>query len=143
MRRGCAPLSLAILLLIIGVLVVQFRSSGFQPEMFSINELADEIQEGNVVRLVIEGNDVEMIFVNGTSAFSRKEENKTLVEQLLALGVSEEMLSSENLLIEVRDPGLFDSTYLVPFLIFGGVGFILGALVMLLLVRSECIGIKE
>ena len=143
MRRGCAPLSFAILLLVIGVLLFQFRSSGQQPEILCINELAEEIQEGQVNRLIVEGNGVKFIYFDGTSAFTRKEESKTVVEQLLVLGVSEEMLSSENILIEVKDPGLFDSTYLVPFMVFGGVGFILGALVMFMLVRSGHIGVKE
>jgi len=111
--------------------------------MLSINELAGEIQEGNIIRVIVEGNDVEFIYYDGTSAFTRKEENKTLVEQLFLLGVSEEMLSSENILIEVKEPSLFDSTYLVPFLVFGGVGFILGALVMFMLVRSGRISANE
>jgi hypothetical protein len=136
MRKGCAPLLLAILALVIGVLVIQFRSSRYQPEQISINEVAGEIQEGNVIRLIVEGDDVEIIFNDGTSVFSRKEENTILVEQLLLLGVSEEMLSSENILIEVGEPGLFDSIYLVQFLIFVGAGFILGAFVMLMLARS-------
>lgn len=143
MRRGCAPLSLAILLLIIGVLAIQYRSSEPRPEFLFINELASELRDENVARIAVENDEVEIIFRDGTRAFTRKEGNRSLVEQLLDLGVPEELLSSKSVQIEVKDSGIFGMTGLFPFAIIGGVGFVVGALVMLAIARAGFFGLKD
>jgi len=83
--RGRNSLVLLVLILIITVLVFQFRSSSPQPERLFFNELAEKIKTGEVSRIIVDDNDLEIIFRNGESAFSRVEPTKTTVEQLLDL----------------------------------------------------------
>ena len=48
-------------------------------------ERAREIAAGRVSRVVVDDNNLEVIFRDGTSAFSRKEPTKTTIEQLISV----------------------------------------------------------
>ena len=86
--RGRNSLVLLILILIITVLVFQFRGASPQPDRLYFNEVAEKIKTGEVSRVIVDDNDLEIVFKNGDSAFSRVEPTKTAVEQLLDLGVT-------------------------------------------------------
>jgi cell division protease FtsH len=119
------------LILIITVLVFQFRSSTPQPERLYFNELAERIKTGGVSRIIVDDNDLEIIFKNGESAFSRVEPTKTTVEQLLDLGVTSEHLSPNRIQLEIKQPSNLNSvlsliTYILPvLLVFGLLYFML------------------
>ncbi len=109
------------------VMAVQ-RESGSQ-ESLTINEVARDIQAGKVARVVIEDNDtLQVIYtdgdVDGVEAY--KETDSTLVAQLLALGVTAEQLSPENVTIEVKPPSQWagivsGALYILPVLFMAGV----------------------
>src|SRR3989304_7638346 len=93
--RGRNSLVLFILILIVAVLVLNFRQSAPQPKRLFFNEFAEAIQSGEVVNVVVDENDLEVTFASGEKAFTRKEPSKTAIEQLLDLGVLPAQVSSE------------------------------------------------
>ena len=95
-----------------------------QTEPLTINQVAADIQAGEVARIVTDENNLLVIYENGEERTSQKEPVATTVEQLLALGVSPEMLSPNNVSIEVEPPsswvGLLTILgYIAPFLLLG------------------------
>ena len=109
------------------VMAVQ-RESGSQ-ESLTINEVARDIKAGKVARVVIEDNDtLRVIYKDGDidGVESYKETDSTLVAQLLALGVTPEQLSPENVTIEVKPPSQWagivsGALYILPVLFMAGV----------------------
>jgi cell division protease FtsH len=120
--RGRNSLVLMILILIVAVLVLQFRNGATQPERLAFNEVAEKIMSGEITRIVVNDNELEVIFSdtgNVATAYSRKEPTKTFVEQLLDLGVPPEALSSERIKLEIREPSDWNTiislvTYILP-----------------------------
>jgi cell division protease FtsH len=126
--RGRNSVVLLILLLIVIVLVIQFRASAPQPERLFLNQVAARIRGGDVARLVVDDNDLEIIFQDGNSALSRAEPGRTIVEQLLDLGVAPEQLGSNRIELEIKQPSDFNQiltlvTYLLPGLLVVGLIF--------------------
>ena len=127
--RGRNSIVLVILLLIVVVLVVQFRAGQTTPDRLDFNEVADLIRTGRIARLIVDDNDLTVIYPDGeTRAISRKEPTTTAVEQLLALGVTQEMLASDRLNLEIKQPSDFNQiitlvTYLLPGLLVVGLIF--------------------
>jgi len=123
--RGRNSLVLLVLILIITVLVFQFRESNPQPARLYFNEVAEQIQAGKVSRIVVDENDLEIIFNDGTNAFSRKEPTTTVIEQFLDLGVSPADLSSDFIQLEIKQPSNWSGilsliSYILPImLVFG------------------------
>jgi cell division protease FtsH len=109
------------------VMAVQ-RESGTQ-ESLTINEVARDIKAGKVARVVIEdNNNLRVVYTDGDidGVESYKETDSTLVAQLLALGVSAEQLSPENVTIEVKPPSQWagivsGALYILPVLFMAGV----------------------
>ncbi len=108
------------------------QSSTTQP--LTINELAQDIQNGKVARVVIQNDDsLRVIYKTGTESETKtgveayKETNSTLVQQLTDLGVSPAMLSAEKVKIEVEAPSVWSGVlggfvvYLLPLLLMLGV----------------------
>jgi cell division protease FtsH len=128
--RGRNTLVLVILISIVAILILQFRAGAPQPESLYLNEVARELAAGNVTRIVVDENDLEVIFRDGTSAFSRKEPTKTAVEQLLDLGVTPGSLAADSLQIEIKQPSDWSTivsliTYLLPGLLVVGLIFLM------------------
>jgi cell division protease FtsH len=109
------------------VMAVQ-RESGSQ-ESLTINEVARDIKAGKVARVVIEDNDTLRVIYNDgdmDGVESYKETDTTLVAQLLALGVTADQLSPENVTIEVKPPSQWagivsGALYILPVLFMAGV----------------------
>lgn len=126
--RGRNSLVLMILILIVAVLVLQFRDGASQPERLAFNEVAEKIMSGEIARIVVNDNELEVIFSeSGTAAiaFSRKEPTKTFVEQLLDLGVTPEALSTNQIKLEIKEPSDWNTiislvTYILPALLVVG-----------------------
>jgi cell division protease FtsH len=106
-----------------------FNQNSSSQEALSINQVAADIQNGKVSRIVEEEDRLTVIYGNGTSAIERtahKETETTLVQQLKDLGVSADKLSPDRISIEVKPPspwlGIASALgYILPFLILGGV----------------------
>jgi cell division protease FtsH len=111
------------------MLYMGFRQESTAKESLTINQVAQAVEEGRVARIVIEENDtIRVIYNNGdeTGVEAYKESNETLVQQLVALGVSPEKLSPENVKIEVKPPSqwagfISGALYILPVLFMAGV----------------------
>jgi len=127
--RGRNSIVLVILLLIVIVLVVQFRAGQTPPDRLDFNEVADLIRTGRIARIIVDDNDLTIIYPDGeTRAISRKEPTTTAVDQLTALGVTPEMLASDRVKLEIKQPSDFNQvitlvTYLLPGLLVVGLIF--------------------
>ena len=117
----------------VAMVVMAVNRDSTTQESLTINEVAGDIMAGKVARVVIEdGDSLRVIYKTGgeaqtkTGLESYKETNSTLVEQLLALGVTPEELSSENVTIEVQPPSqwagiLGGALYILPVIFMAGV----------------------
>jgi cell division protease FtsH len=111
--------------MVVAVLVYQFRSGANQPERLPLNEAAAKIKSGEIVRVIVDENELELIFQNGEKAFSRKEPTKTAVEQFIDLGVAERDLAAANIALEIKEPSDLSTvislvTYILPALLVVG-----------------------
>ncbi len=114
---------------IVAMVYYQVQSRPETQEALTINELASDIQKGNVSRLIIEtDNSVRAVYVGDAEDVERKlqkEGGATLVQQLLALGVSTEQLSPDSIKIEVSPPSSWVTVlsvlgYVLPFVLLAG-----------------------
>jgi cell division protease FtsH len=80
----------------------QLASRGPQPDVISLQKLAGEIKEGNISKISVDGNTLDIELSNGNKATSYKEPDTSLVSTLNSLGVSQELLG--NIEIEVAAP---------------------------------------
>ena len=108
---------------------VYFAQSPGDQEVLSINQVAADIMAGKVSRIVEDDNRLQVIYrgdVQDIERFSNKEPETTLVQQLIDLGVSPEMLSPEKIKLEIKAPSAWMGIanilmYVLPFLFLGGV----------------------
>jgi cell division protease FtsH len=113
----------------VAMIVMAFQRDSGSSQSLTINEIARDIKAGKVARIVIEDDDnLRVIYLNGNEdgVESYKESNSTLVEQLLALGVTAEQLSPENVMIEVKPPSQWagivsGALYILPVIFMAGV----------------------
>lgn len=111
--------------MIIAVLFFQFRNETTQTESLLFNELAAKIKAGEIARIIVDENDLEVIYHDGTRGVSRKEPTKTTVEQLKDLGVTHEELTLRNVELEIKEPSDLGTvislvTYILPALLVVG-----------------------
>ncbi|MCW5878813.1 MAG: ATP-dependent zinc metalloprotease FtsH [Anaerolineales bacterium] len=88
-------------------------------EPLTINQVAADIQAGQVARLVTDNDTLTVIYRNGQERTAQKEPVATTIEQLLALGVTQEQLATNRIAVEVKPPSsslwlLTALTYLLP-----------------------------
>jgi cell division protease FtsH len=123
--RGRNSLVFLILIMIIIVLFYQFRNTTNQPETLLFNELAEKVKYGEVSKIVVDENDLEVVFNDGSIGQSRKEPTKTTIEQLKDLGVTDEELAFSNVGLEIKEPSDLGTiislvTYIFPALLVVG-----------------------
>jgi cell division protease FtsH len=128
--RGRNTLVLLILLLIIAVLIIQFRAGTPQPEQLYFNQVADAVKKGEVTRIVVDDDNLEVIYRDGHSALSRKEPSDSVIQQLLDLGVTQDQLSPDNVQLEIKQPSDWNTvltlaTYLLPGLLVVGLIYLM------------------
>jgi cell division protease FtsH len=125
-RSRSSIIYLLLFVAIIAMVVYNFQQQSSSTEILAINHVATDIQKGVIERIVEDDNRLRVIYDNGTESSSQKEAGATLVEQLLALGVTSKQLNSDNITIEVKAPSAWLGIatalgYILPFLILGGV----------------------
>ena len=106
-----------------------FRQETNSEDVLTINQLAHDIQTGEVGKVTVKSDDeLQVVYQSGTERKAQKEPGATLVEQLIGLGVTPEQLSPENndfkLVIEPPSSwvGILSSVvYILPVLLMGGV----------------------
>ncbi len=113
---------------IIAMVVYQFSQRGNTTEV-SINQLAEDIKNGKVSKIEENEDRLQITYrENLTEAVSTKESSATLVEQLLALGVTEEQLHPNNINVIIKAPSAWLGVitalgYILPFIILIGAFF--------------------
>ena len=113
---------------IIVMLLYNFSDQSNGQNSLSINEVAQEIKNNNISKIIEDENHLTITMLDGSQTKSAKESTSSLVEQLLQLGVTTEQLSAENVKIEIKLPspwvGIFTMLgYILPFLLLGGAFF--------------------
>src|SRR5512138_98235 len=111
------------------MIVMAFQRESSTTESLTINQVAQDIKAGKVARVVIKDDDtLSVIYTNGdeNGVESYKEANSTLVEQLLALGVTPDQLAPDSVMIEVKPPSQWagivsGALYILPVLFMAGV----------------------
>jgi cell division protease FtsH len=106
-----------------------FRQDTSSQDVLTINQLAHDIQTGDVAKITVKSDDkLQVVYQNGTEKEAQKEPGATLVEQLAGLGVTPQQLSPENnnfkLVVEPPSSwvGILSSVvYILPVLLMGGV----------------------
>jgi cell division protease FtsH len=86
-------------------------------EELSLSGLAQEINKGEVSEVLIQGNDLEVVFKNGIRKISRKEPETGLGETLLSYGVSKDKLSLVNIRIKKESGFWYWVGVILPFLL--------------------------
>jgi len=125
-RNRSSIIYLLLFVAIIVMVVYQFQQQSATPEPLTINELAADIENGDVNRVVEDENQLRVTYSDGIEKESHKESDATLVQQLKELGVSTAALSSENIIIEVKPPSAWLGIatalgYFIPFILLAGV----------------------
>jgi len=126
-RNQSFVVTLLLIVAAVAMVVMAFQRESGAEESLTINEVAADIQEGSVARVVIESDDrLRVVYDNGEEKESHKEASATLVEQLLSLGVPEAGLASSNVKIEVDPPSqwagvLSGALYILPVIFMAGV----------------------
>ncbi len=91
---------------IVAMIYMNLKQDATAKEPLTISEVARDVQAGKVNRVLVEQDDkIIVIYGTGDDAVERvshKEPTTTLVEQLLNLGVSSDVLSSGKIKIEAR-----------------------------------------
>jgi cell division protease FtsH len=125
-RNRTSIIYLLLFIAIISMVVYNFQQQASSQDVLSINQVAADIQQGKVERLIEDDNRLQVIYTDGTEKISHKEPNATLVDQLKALGVTTDQLNANKVKIEVKPPSAWLGIatalgYILPFIILGGV----------------------
>jgi cell division protease FtsH len=128
-RNRSSIIYLLLFVAIIVMVVYSFQRNAGEQKTLTINELAAAIQNGEVSKVVEDENRLRVTYkerVSEEEITSQKESDATLVEQLIALGVTTEALSPENVTIEVKPPSAWLGIatalgYFIPFILLAGV----------------------
>ncbi|MEA3349476.1 MAG: ATP-dependent zinc metalloprotease FtsH [Chloroflexota bacterium] len=114
-------------LFIIGIAILLFfnyQQNVGTEEALTINEVAMQIQRGEIKRLSSDENEIYIIFDDGSEGTVTKDKSSTLVEQLKEFGVTTEDLNPENVKIEIKPPGTWVGiitiiSYVAPVILLG------------------------
>jgi len=125
-RNRSSIIYLLLFIAIISMVVYNFQQQSTTQETLSINQVAADIQSGEVERVAEDDNRLEVVYMDGTKRISHKEGTATLVEQLKDLGVTTEQLSPERIKLEIKPPSAWLGIatalgYILPFIILAGV----------------------
>ena len=95
-------------------------------ESLTISQLASDVKAGQVTRIVTDADDrVKVTYADGTEKLTQKESGVSIVEQLIALGVTSEDLAKNKVQVEVEPPSswlgiLSILSYILPFILMFG-----------------------
>ena len=109
-------------LLLVAVVVMvsmAIQNQAVTPIPLTINQLAADIQDGSVSRIVVDENHLTAIYADGNEKTTNKEPETSLIDQLSKYGVPVEALTSKDLAIEIKLPSIWANIasslwYLLP-----------------------------
>ncbi len=125
-RNRSSIIYLLLFIAIIVMVVYNFQQQSITPDVLPINQIATDVQSGVIERIEEDDNRLKVIYSDGTERAAQKEEGATLIDQLIALGVSPEQLNPERIKLEVKPPSAWLGIatalgYILPFIILAGV----------------------
>ena len=120
--------SIIYIFLFIGIIILvfySFRQQAISTEEITIGEVAQEINNGRLNRIVVNEDELKLIYPDGSEGTSHKEPNATFVEQIKELGVTVDKLSTDNVTIEIKPPSAWFAVinvlgYILPFIMIAG-----------------------
>ncbi|HDD55548.1 MAG TPA: ATP-dependent metallopeptidase FtsH/Yme1/Tma family protein [Chloroflexi bacterium] len=116
------------MLVFVGIIILVFyavRQQAITSDEISISEVAEQIMDGKVSRVVVNEDELTLIYPDDTEGTSQKESGATLTEQLKELGVTAEYLSTDNVIIDIKPPSMLFGVlnvlgYILPFIMIAG-----------------------
>jgi cell division protease FtsH len=87
------------------LLFFNFQQNLNAQETLTINEVAQQIKDGQIERISEDDNQLVVVYTDGTERTSHKEASATMVEQLKELGVTTADLVPERIKVEIKPPG--------------------------------------
>lgn len=126
-RNQSYVIYLLLFIAIIAMVVYSFGQRGVSSEV-SINQLAADIKTSKVTKIEGDEDRLQVTYKDLTESVATKESSATLVEQLLALGVTEDQLDPAKVKILIKPPsawlGVFTALgYILPFMLLIGAFF--------------------
>ena len=120
--------SLVYMMVFVGIIILVFYAVRQQAEAtddITIGEVAQQISDGEISRVVVNEDELTLIYPDDTEGSSLKESGTTLVEQLKEFGVSAEALSPDNVYIDIKPPSMLFGVlnvlgYILPFIMIAG-----------------------
>ena len=120
--------SLVYMLVFVGIIILVFyavRQQAIISEEISIGEVAQQIIDGKVSRVVVNEDELTLIYPDESEGTSQKEPGATFVEQLKELGVTAEDLNPNNVIIDIKPPSTLFGVlnvlgYILPFIMIAG-----------------------
>jgi cell division protease FtsH len=116
------------MLVFVGIIILVFyavRQQSITSEEISIGEVAHQIIDGKVSRIVVNEDELTLIYPDDTEGTSQKEPGATFIEQLKDLGVSSQDLNPDNVIIDIKPPSVLFGVlnvlgYILPFIMIAG-----------------------
>ena len=126
-RNQSYAVYLMLFIAIIAMVIYNFNQRGTTNEV-SLNQLAEDIKNGRVTKISSEEDNLTVTYKDLTEAISIKESNATLVEQLLALGVTPGQLHPDKIELQTQPPsswlGVLSALgYIIPMIFLAGAFF--------------------
>ena len=120
--------SIIYILLFIGIIILvfySFRQQTIATEELTIGEVAQLIIDGDLNRVIVNEDELSLIYPDGSEGQSHKEPDATFIQQLRELGVSAEDLNPGNVMIEIKPPSAWFGVinilgYVLPFIMIAG-----------------------
>ncbi len=104
-------------LIFVAVIFSFLLSPAAEPATISINQLADRVNSGEVVKIVIEGNDLAVTMKDGTELTAKKEFESGLSETLKNYGVSPIALKDVSIEVQEESGAQYWMSLLIPSLL--------------------------
>ncbi|MCL4561237.1 MAG: ATP-dependent zinc metalloprotease FtsH [Chloroflexi bacterium] len=107
------------------MVVYNFRQQSTSQDVIPINQVASDIQQGKVQRIVEQDSQIQVYLSDGSQKISHQETNTSLIDQLTQLGVTPAELAANKIQIEVQPPSAWLGVitalgYILPFIFLAG-----------------------
>ena len=116
------------MMVFVGIIILVFyavRQQSVTSDEISISEVAEQIIQGKISRVVVNEDELILIYPDDSEGTSQKESGATLIEQLNKLGVTAEYLNTDNVIIDIKPPSMLFGVlnvlgYILPFIMIAG-----------------------
>ena len=106
-----------IILIVLSAIYSFYYSSPQSTETIPLNQIVSDINNGNVTKITIQENKLEIELKDGTKKISQKEGEAGLTESLKNLGVDQEKLKEVSLEVKSESGATYWIINLLPFLL--------------------------